>query len=69
MLEAEGGREMTFSEKLITLRAGRGWSQETLARELGVSPAELEPATSRAPVRPIEMRVFAKEGKGDGADE
>lgn len=37
MLEAEGGREMTFSEKLITLRAGRGWSQETLARELGVS--------------------------------
>ena len=40
-----------------------------VARELGVSPAELEPATSRAPVRPIEMRVFAKEGKGDGADE
>ena len=40
-----------------------------VARELGVSPAELEPTTSRAPVRPIEMRVFAKEGKGDGADE
>lgn len=37
MLEAEGGREMTFSEKLITLRSGRGWSQETLARELGVT--------------------------------
>lgn len=28
---------MTFSEKLITLRAGRGWSQEKLAGELGVT--------------------------------
>lgn len=28
---------MTFSEKLITLRAGRGWSQEKLANELGVT--------------------------------
>lgn len=28
---------MTFSEKLITLRAGRGWSQEKLAQELGVT--------------------------------
>lgn len=28
---------MTFSEKLITLRAGRGWSQERLARELGIT--------------------------------
>ena len=37
-----------------------------VARELGVSPAELEPATSRAPMRPIEMRVFAAEAKEDG---
>lgn len=28
---------MTFSEKLITLRAGRGWSQERLAQELGIT--------------------------------
>ena len=28
---------MTFSEKLTTLRAGRGWSQEKLAGELGVT--------------------------------
>lgn len=28
---------MTFSEKLITLRAGRGWSQERLAEEMGVT--------------------------------
>ena len=31
--------------------------------ELGVSPAELEPAMSRVPMRPIEMRVFANEIK------
>ena len=30
-----------------------------VARELGVSPAELEPATARAPMRPIEMKVRA----------
>ena len=34
-----------------------------VARELGVSPAEIEPATSRVPMRPIEMRVFANEAK------
>ena len=28
-----------------------------------------EPATSRAPMRPIEMRVFAAEAKEDGEDE
>lgn len=28
---------MTFPEKLITLRAGRGWSQERLAKEIGVT--------------------------------
>ena len=36
-----------------------------VARELGVSPAEIEPATSRVPMRPIEMRIFAKEGDPD----
>ena len=28
---------MTFSEQLITVRTGKGWSQERLARELGVT--------------------------------
>lgn len=28
---------MTFSEKLITLRGGRGWTQEQLAEKLGVT--------------------------------
>ena len=36
-----------------------------VARELGVSPDELEPASSRAPMRPIEMSVFAKEAERD----
>ena len=34
-----------------------------VARELGVSPAELEPATSRVPRRPIERNVFANEAR------
>lgn len=34
-----------------------------VARELGVSPAQLEPATSRSPMRPTEMHVFANEVK------
>lgn len=28
---------VTFSEKLITLRGGRGWTQEQLAEKLGVT--------------------------------
>jgi len=38
--------------------------QGILARELKVSPLELEPAMSRAPMRPIEMKVFGNEVKG-----
>ncbi|MDR0818382.1 MAG: (2Fe-2S)-binding protein [Oscillospiraceae bacterium] len=32
-----------------------------IARELGVSPGELADATARAPTRPVEMYIFAKE--------
>ncbi len=62
----------TMTEIRRYLRTGMGLCQGQtcaklvkgiVARELGVSPAELEPATSRAPMRPIEMRVFAKEGQ------
>jgi len=35
-----------------------------VARELGVSPLELESAESRAPMRPIEMKVLANEKTG-----
>ncbi|MGM9617317.1 (2Fe-2S)-binding protein [Butyricicoccus sp.] len=60
----------TITEIRRYLRAGMGLCQgqtcsklvkSIVARELQVSPAELEPAASRAPMRPIEMRIFAKE--------
>lgn len=35
-----------------------------VARELGISPLELESAQSRAPMRPIEMKVLANEKVG-----
>ncbi|SEF98774.1 (2Fe-2S)-binding protein [Lachnospira multipara] len=34
-----------------------------VAKELGVSPDKLEPATSRSPMRPTEMYVIANEEK------
>ena len=68
----------TLTEIRRYLRTGMGLCQGQtcaklvkgiVARELNVSPAELEPATSRAPMRPIEMRVFAAEAKEDEDDE
>lgn len=62
----------TITEIRRYLRTGMGLCQGQtcaklvkgiVARELGVSPAELEPATSRVPMRPIEMRIFANESK------
>lgn len=59
------------------LRAGMGLCQgqtcgrlvkAIVARELGVSQQELEPATARSPMRPVEMRVLGNEVKG-GAEE
>nr|WP_027870220.1 (2Fe-2S)-binding protein [[Eubacterium] cellulosolvens] len=60
----------TMTEIRRYLRSGMGLCQGQtcsklvkgiVARELGVSPAELEPATSRSPMRPIEMKVLGKE--------
>lgn len=60
----------TMTEIRRYLRTGMGLCQGQtcgklvkgiLARELGVSPAELEPATSRSPMRPIEMKVLGNE--------
>ena len=42
-----------------------GMVKRIVAAELGVSPALLEPATSRAPMRPLEMKIYAKEGEDD----
>lgn len=60
----------TLTEIRRYLRQGMGLCQGQtcarlvkgiVARELGVSPADLESATSRAPMRPVEMKVFGKE--------
>ena len=60
----------TLTEIRRYLRTGMGLCQGQtcsklvkgiVARELGVSPAELEPATSRAPMRPTEIRILGNE--------
>ena len=62
----------TITEIRRYLRTGMGLCQGQtcaklvkgiVARELGVSPSQLEPASSRAPMRPTEMRVLANEAK------
>lgn len=64
----------TMTEVRRYLRTGMGLCQgqtcgrlvkSIIARELGVSPVELEPATSRAPMRPTEMNILANEAKED----
>jgi NAD(P)H-nitrite reductase large subunit len=68
---------VTVAELRRFLRAGMGLCQGQtcgrlvrgiLAGELGLNPAELEPACSRPPVRPVEMRVLAhdREDPADG---
>jgi NAD(P)H-nitrite reductase large subunit len=62
----------TLTEIRRFLRAGMGLCQGQtcsrlvkgmIARELGISPLEVEPAAARAPMRPIEMKVLGNEGK------
>ena len=64
----------TITEIRRYLRCGMGLCQgqtcaklvkRIVAAELGVSPALLEPATSRAPMRPLELKIYAKEGEDD----
>lgn len=64
----------TVTEVRRYLRSGMGLCQgqtcgklvkSIIARELQISPAELKPATSRAPMRPLEMKIFAKEEVAD----
>lgn len=61
----------TIEEIRRFLRTGMGLCQGQtcgklvkgiVARELRVSPAEVEPAVSRAPMRPIEMEIMGKDG-------
>lgn len=60
----------TIAEIRRFLRAGMGLCQgqtcgklvkSIVALELGISPLELESATSRAPMRPTEMKILASD--------
>jgi len=62
----------TMTEIRRYLRTGMGLCQgltcasmvrRIVARELLISSMELEPAVSRAPMRPVEMKIFGNEEK------
>ena len=64
----------TITEIRRYLRSGMGLCQGQtcgklvkgiIASELKVSPAEVVPASSRAPMRPIEMCILAEDGGDD----
>jgi NAD(P)H-nitrite reductase large subunit len=64
----------TLQEVRKYLRTGMGLCQgqtcgklvsRVIANELGISPLDLEPAVSRAPMRPIEMKILANENGGE----
>ena len=64
----------TLEEMRRYLRSGMGVCQGQtcgnlvkgiIASELKVSPAEVVPASSRAPMRPIEMCILAEDGGDD----
>lgn len=61
----------TIEEIRRYLRSGMGLCQgqtcgrlvkSIVSRELNVAPDEVEPAVSRAPMRPIEMEILAEDG-------
>lgn len=61
----------TMEEMRRYLRNGMGLCQGQtcgrlvrgiMAKELGVKPADITPATSRPPMRPLEMEIYAKDG-------
>ncbi len=62
----------TLTEIRRYLRTGMGLCQgqtctklvkSIVAKELGIRPSDLEPATGRAPMRPIEMYILAQDGE------
>lgn len=62
----------TITEIRRYLRCGMGLCQGQtcaklvkgiVARESGISPSSLEPATSRSPMRPTQMQIMAQESE------
>lgn len=65
----------TMAEIRRYLRCGMGLCQGQtcaklvsgiVARELGMKPGDLKPASSRAPMRPLEMSIWADERQAPG---
>ncbi len=63
----------TITEMRRYLRSGMGLCQgqtcaklvkQIIVQELGVSPADIDHATARAPMRPIEMKILGHEEVG-----
>lgn len=61
----------TMEEMRRYLRNGMGLCQGQtcgklvkgiIARKLGVNMTALEPSTSRSPIRPVEMKIYGKDG-------
>ena len=60
MIDNESGEE--YLEAILRLsESGQDVHSVNVARELGVKPADLPMTTARAPARPVEMQVYAKE--------
>ena len=64
----------TIEEIRRYLRSGMGLCQGQtcgkmvkgiMARELGIRPIDLTPATARAPMRPMEMKILANDRNDD----
>ena len=64
----------TLEEMRRYLRSGMGLCQGQtcgkmvkgiMARELGIRPIDLTPATARAPMRPMEMKILANDRNDD----
>lgn len=64
----------TLTEIRRYLRTGMGLCQgqtcqklvkSIIAKELGLTPGDIEPAVSRAPMRPIEMKILGNDRKED----
>ncbi|WP_097004678.1 (2Fe-2S)-binding protein [Lacrimispora amygdalina] len=62
----------TLTEIRRYLRSGMGLCQgqtcsklvkSIIAKELGLTPGDIEPAISRAPMRPIEMKILSNDRK------
>ncbi|MGC6176601.1 (2Fe-2S)-binding protein [Lacrimispora sp. 38-1] len=62
----------TLTEIRRYLRAGMGLCQgqtcsrlvkSIVAKELGLTPGDIEPAVARAPMRPIEMKILGNDRK------